>query len=170
MDEKPSTRAEQRGVGSTIIPRPASLDAVRVWPKNLGMNLARVGIVSASRVPVFTGNKSSQSKFFARRTNNRTGPHVHTASTCSEGLPPPQLPRSRAFPHCHRIAHTQRHARLQALIDAMNTPEKIQERRRAAIEHQLAHDAFWADHHTLTLLASPASTETPAGSSGGRRA
>jgi len=67
-------------------------------------------------------------------------------------------------------AEVARHARLQALIDAMNTPEKIQERRRAAIEHQLAHDAFWADHLTLTLLASPASTETPAGSSGGRRA
>ena len=63
-----------------------------------------------------------------------------------------------------------RHASVQATIDAMNTPEKIQERRRAAIEHQLAHDAFWADHLTLTLLASPASTETPAGSSGGRRA
>jgi hypothetical protein len=67
-------------------------------------------------------------------------------------------------------AEAARHASLLALIDAMNTPEKIQERRRAAIEHQLAHDAFWADHHTLTLLASPASTETPAGSSGGRRA
>jgi len=53
-----------------------------------------------------------------------------------------------------------RHASVQATIDAMNTPEKIQERRRAAIEHRLAHDAFWADHLTLTLLPP---RETPVG-------
>ena len=69
-------------------------------------------------------------------------------------------------------AEAARHARLQALIDAMNTPEKIQERRREAIEHQLAHDAFWADHHrTLTLLPRlPRVNRNARRSSGERRA
>ena len=43
-------------------------------------------------------------------------------------------------------ADAARHASIQAGIDAMNTPEKIRERRRATIEHRLAHEAFWADH------------------------